>query len=177
MLQVATMRSASDAGGYHLIIGLAALAAVIQVLEGAVPSPLPGVKPGLANVITLIALLRHGPRIAAGVAITRVVAASLYLGTFLSPGFFLSTMGALAALVVGVTLHRLFAGRLSAIGLAAPMAVGHMAAQLAVAWALLLPGPGLLLLAPPLLSFALAAGLATGIIADRLMRRLEATAR
>jgi uncharacterized membrane protein len=171
------MRSASEADRQHLIIGLAALAAVIQVLEGALPSPLPGVKPGLANVITLVALLRHGPVVATGVAITRVVAASIYLGTFLSPGFLLSGAGALAALAVGVSLHRVTAGRLSAIGLAAPMAVGHMSAQLTLAWVLLLPGPGLLLLAPPLLSFALVAGLATGIIADRLMRRLEVTAR
>jgi heptaprenyl diphosphate synthase len=174
-----TMRSASEPTradrGPELIIGLAALAAVIQVMEVAIPSPVPGVKPGLANVITLIALLRHGPGVATAVAVTRVVAASLYLGTFLSPGFLLSAAGALAALAVGTALHRIAGDRLSAIGLAAPMALAHMTAQLAIAWVLLLPGPGLLLLAPPLLSFALVAGLATGIIADRLVRRLEAS--
>jgi len=171
------MRSPSDGSDTGLIIGLAALAAVIQVLEGAIPSPLPGVKPGLANVITLVALLRHGPRVATAVAVTRVVAASLYLGTFLSPGFMLSASGALAALAVGSLLHQASRGAFSAVGLAAPMAVAHMCTQLAVAWALLLPGRGLLLLAPPLLTLALVAGLATGIIADRLLRRLEATVR
>jgi uncharacterized membrane protein len=168
------MRSASESASLQLVIGLAALAAVIQVIEAAIPSPLPGVKPGMANVVTLLALLRHGSGVAMSVAITRVVAASLYLGTFLSPGFLLSMVGALAALIVGVALHRVTGGRLSAIGLAAPMALAHMVAQLSLAWILLLPGPGLLLLAPPLLSFALLAGVATGIIADRLMRRLEA---
>ena len=43
----------------RLIAGYAALAIVIHVLEAGFPSPVPGVKPGLANVVTLIVLLRR----------------------------------------------------------------------------------------------------------------------
>jgi heptaprenyl diphosphate synthase len=67
---------------------------------------LPGVKPGLANIITLIVLARHGWHQAVWVALLRVVAASLLLGQFLAPGFFLSLSGALASLaVMGAAQH------------------------------------------------------------------------
>src|SRR3569623_301247 len=44
----------------HRIAWLAALAITIHVAEGALPSPLPGVKPGLANVVTVIAPVQYG---------------------------------------------------------------------------------------------------------------------
>ncbi|MGB0956764.1 MAG: Gx transporter family protein, partial [Panacagrimonas sp.] len=43
----------------RLIAAFAALAIAIHVLEATFPSPVPGVKPGLANVVTLIVLLRY----------------------------------------------------------------------------------------------------------------------
>ena len=39
----------------HIIAWLAALAIAIHIIESAFPTPLPGVKPGLDNVVTLIA--------------------------------------------------------------------------------------------------------------------------
>ena len=52
----------------RLVAGFAALAIAIHILEAAFPSPLPGIKPGLANVVTLVVYLRHGLRLAAWVA-------------------------------------------------------------------------------------------------------------
>ena len=53
----------------------AALAAAVHVLEAGLPSPVPGIKPGLANIVTLIVLLRHGWRAAVVVTLLRVVLA------------------------------------------------------------------------------------------------------
>ena len=61
---------------------MAAFALGLSVLEAAIPSPLPGVKPGLANIITLIVLARYGWRAAAWVSILRVLAGGLVLGLF-----------------------------------------------------------------------------------------------
>ena len=61
---------------------LAALAITIHILESAVPTPLPGIKPGLANVVTVITLALFGWRIAAWVTLLRVLAASLLTGTY-----------------------------------------------------------------------------------------------
>ena len=168
-------RSASEAQVARedaLVAGFAALAVAVQVLESAVPMPLPGVKPGLANVIVLIVLLRHGLRLAVWVGMLRVVVGSLALGTFLSPGFMLSAGGALGSLAALAIVHGLGRGRVGALGLSGASALAHMSAQLGVAYALFLPHPALLQLAPALLSLALGLGIASGIIARNVLSRL-----
>ena len=77
----------------HHIARMAALALGLTVLEAAIPSPLPGVKPGLANIVILIVLARYGWRTAAWVSLLRVLAGGLLMGSFLSPGFFLGLSG------------------------------------------------------------------------------------
>ena len=44
----------------HRIAWLTALAITIHIMESALPAPVPGLKPGLANVITIIVLLQFG---------------------------------------------------------------------------------------------------------------------
>jgi heptaprenyl diphosphate synthase len=44
----------------HRIARYAAAAIALSVAEAALPSPLPGIKPGLANIIVLVVLARHG---------------------------------------------------------------------------------------------------------------------
>ncbi len=65
-----------------------------MLAEAAIPSPLPGVKPGLANIIVLLVLMRYGWRDAAWVGLLRVFAGSIVFGQFLAPGFFLALTGA-----------------------------------------------------------------------------------
>ena len=86
--------------GDHRVARHAAAAIVLTVAEAAIPLPLPGVKPGLANIVILVVLARWGWREAAWVALLRVFVGSLVLGQFLAPGFFLSLAGSLASLAV-----------------------------------------------------------------------------
>ncbi len=153
----------------HRIARYAAAAIALSVVEAAIPSPLPGVKPGLANIITLVVLTRHGWRTAAWVTLLRVLAGSLVLGQFLAPGFFLSLSGSLVSLaVLGAAMHlppRWF-GPVSQSLLAA---FAHIAGQLIVARLWLVPHDGLWHLTP---FFALAAtvfGLVNGLAASRLL--------
>ena len=158
----------------RLIAGFAALAIAIHILEAAFPSPLPGVKPGLANVITVIVLMRYGWYTAAWVAGLRVLAGSLLVGTFLSPTFIMSASGALAALAA-LWLARAAAGRwLGALGYSVCAALAHMGTQLLVAWKLFIPHPALLNLAPFLLTAALVFGIVSGVIAAIVLTRLDA---
>ncbi len=160
----------------RLIAGLAALAVVIHVLEAGFPSPVPGVKPGLANAVTLIVLMRHGWRAAVWVAALRVLAGSLLVGSFLAPGFWLSLSGAAASLLalgLGWGWNRtLPALRLSPLGLSVLAALAHMGGQFFVAWRVFLPHPGLLTLLPLLMSAALIFGAVTGAVAAGILRRL-----
>ncbi|MBI4756793.1 MAG: Gx transporter family protein [Betaproteobacteria bacterium] len=153
----------------HRIARYAAAAITLGVAEAAIPMPLPGVKPGLANIVILLVLLQHGWRDAAWVALLRVVAGSLVLGQFLAPGFFLSLAGACASLVllgVAQLLPRRWFGPVSHSILAA---FAHMAGQLALARAWLVPHDGVFLLAPVLGLAALVFGLANGLAVTRLL--------
>lgn len=152
---------------------LAALAIAIHVLEMGVPTPIPGVKPGLANVITVAALLLFGWRTALWVTLLRVVAGSLLIGSFLSPTFVLSLSGALGALAALGLAHGLLPrGSLSALGLSVLAALAHMLTQFIVAYWIFIPQPGLFLLLPPLMTAALLFGGLTGIIAQVMLQRM-----
>lgn len=143
---------------------LTALAITIHIAESALPSPLPGVKPGLANVVTIAVLLRFGWATAAWVNLLRVVAGSLLLGTFLSPTFLLSLSGALASSAVLWFSMRLPGRGCSAVGHSVLAALSHMGAQFWVVYAVFMPLPGLLHLLPVMMTLALGFGLFNGIL-------------
>lgn len=160
----------------RLVAGFAALAIVIHVIEAGFPSPVPGIKPGLANVVTLIVLTRHSLRLALWVALLRVLVGSLLVGSFMAPGFWLSLAGAgssLMVLALGTFWNRVAPPlRLSVLGLSVAAALAHMAGQFALAYGVFVPHPGLLRLLPPLMTAALLFGLATGAAAQAILRRL-----
>lgn len=149
----------------HRIAWLTALAITIHILESAFPSPLPGLKPGLANVITIAVLLQFGWRTAAWVSMLRVVCGSLLLGTFLSPTFILSLGGAVCSTGVLWFAQRLPGAGFSAIGYGVVAALAHMSGQFTLAWLLFIPHPAMWRLFPVLLTAALLFGIVSGIIA------------
>lgn len=155
------------------IAGFAALAIVIHLAESALPTPLPGFKPGLANIITLYVLLSYGWRTAAWVSLLRVVGGSLLLGTFLSPTFMLSLSGALASLgILAISSH--LPGRpFGPVGHSCLAAIAHMGGQFFTAYYLFMPHPALLSLLPILLSAALLSGIVGGIITHKVMKQMQ----
>ena len=160
----------------HRIARYAAAAIALSVVEAAIPMPLPGVKPGLANIITLIVLARYGWRDAVWVSLLRVVAGSLLLGQLLAPGFFLSLAGALASLIaLGVAMH-LPARGFGPVSQSLIAAFAHIAGQLAVARLWLVPHDGLLYLLPFFALAALLFGLANGLAAAKLLEEQPASA-
>ena len=157
----------------YRIAWLAALAITIHIAESALPSPLPGVKPGLANIITIVVLLRFGWRMAAWVSLLRVLGGSLLLGTFLSPTFLLSLGGAVAAMaLLGLAIHAPGRG-FSAFGYSILAAFAHMTAQFWLAYTLFIPHPGLLHLWPVLMTAALVFGVLNGMIAQLLLQETK----
>jgi heptaprenyl diphosphate synthase len=156
----------------RIVASFAALAVCIHILESAIPMPLPGVKPGLANVVILVLLLRYRFGIAAQVMALRVLVGSLLIGTFMTPTFWLSASGAVASLLLLGMLDYLLRDDIGPIGLAVAAAMAHMTGQVIVAWLVFVPHPGVLKLLPLLLTLALGLGIVTGIIAAGILRRL-----
>ena len=156
----------------HRIAQLAAAALGLTLLEAALPSPLPGVKPGLANIVTLVVLLHYGWRSAVWVSVLRVVAGSLLLGSFLSPGFVLSLSGALASLMMLGLAQALPARWFGAITLSILAALAHVSGQLAVVYFWLIPHSGIAYLIPIFAAAALLFGTLNGLAAAALLKRL-----
>lgn len=148
----------------------AAAAIAASLIEAAIPSPLPGVKPGLANIVILIVLARHGWRDAAWVSLLRVIAGSLLAGQFLAPGFFLAATGALVSLAVLGALQALPWRWLGPVGRSVAAAFAHIGGQLVLARLWLVPHDGLFNLAPVFFAAALVFGIVNGVVADRLLR-------
>lgn len=155
----------------------AALAISIHVLESALPSPIPGIKPGLANVVVIAVLVLYGWRDAAWVGMLRVLVGSLLIGTFLTPTFMLSLAGALSSLLVlGLAYYTsrcLPSWGVGPLGYSILAAQAHMLGQFMAAYLLLIPHPALFKLLPILLTAALVFGVISGIIAAAMIDKVQ----
>lgn len=154
----------------HRVARLAALAITLHLIESVIPTPLPGVKPGIANIVTLYVLYRFDFATAAWVSLLRVVASSLLLGNFLSPAFALSLTGALASLLILRCATLLPRHRFGPISLSVLAAFAHIAGQLLVVRLWLIPHAGVAYLIPVFAAAALFFGTVNGLIAARLLR-------
>ena len=114
----------------HQIAQLSAIAIGLSLIESVLPSPMPGVKPGIANIITLYAMYRFNFRTAIWVSILRVFATSLILGQFLSPTFMLSLAGSLLSLLTLYFSIKLPSRFFSPIGLSVLSSFAHITGQL-----------------------------------------------
>ncbi len=154
---------------------LTALALALSVAEGLVPVailfPLPGLRLGLANLVTVYALCRVGKRDALLILVTRCFLGSL-LGGNLSALAFSLTGGLLAYLVMLLLLR--FPG-LSLFGVSIGGAAAHNTGQILAAIAVLGSTAPLLYL-PPLLLASLATGAVTGAVSILLVRRVPQSA-
>jgi heptaprenyl diphosphate synthase len=152
------------------VAGLAAAAIGLTLAEAAIPLPIPGIKPGLANIVTLVVLYHYGWRTAAWVAGLRIVAGALALGQFLTPAFVLSLSGgvmSLAVLAAAMHLPRCWFGP---VALSLLAAFAHIGAQLLVVDVWLLPGASILGLLPLFLGAAWLTGLANGLATAHLLK-------
>ena len=155
----------------HRIAKLAALAIGLHLIESIVPSPLPGVKPGLANIITLYVLYRFDFATAAWVAFLRVFASSFLLGQFLSPTFVLSLSGAICSLLILAAAIKLPRKWFGPISLSILAAFAHIAGQLLVVRLWLIPHSAVAYLIPIFALAALTFGVINGLITCKLLSK------
>jgi heptaprenyl diphosphate synthase len=153
-----------------------ALALVLHLVEAFLPPlPLPGVRLGLANIVTLAVLALAGSGPALTVSLLRVLLGSLLAGTFGATAFWLSLAGAAASFLVMAALWRLPRPRFGFLGLSIAGAMSHNLAQL-LAYSLLAGLRGLSAYALLSAGAAIPTGLVVGYLAYwlcRLERRIE----
>lgn len=148
-----------------LVARLAALGVLLGVFESLLPLPL-GMKLGLANISTLVAAHLLGMRAAVAVSVLRIVAGSLFLGSFLSLGFFLSLLGGMSALLglwFANGLPKAWFGLVSASLFAA---FGHLVGQIMAVCAFGFPWESVRYVLPILLGVACISGVLNAVFAD-----------
>ena len=152
---------------------LVGLGVVLHRLEALLPLPTPWVKLGLANIMTLIALVFLGFRAALEVTLLRVLLGSVLGGTFLSPTFFLSLAGGLASVCIMGLLYRERRQAFSLVGISVAAAYAHTTAIFVCVFFLFIHQKVFFNLLPVFLTFSLVSGILTGLLANNITRHLS----
>ncbi|WP_371371536.1 Gx transporter family protein [Sporomusa aerivorans] len=158
-----------------LLALLVAMAATLHIVESwlPLPVPVPGAKLGLANIISLLAILMFGCKEAVYIAVARVLVGSLFGGSLLGPAFIMSMGGAISSIFVMGYFRQNYSQAFSLVGVSVAGAVTHNTAQILLA-AALVDSAGLLWYLPYLLLFAIPTGLFTGLAANYLVAKSPA---
>lgn len=148
-----------------------AIALTIFVIESYFPplAPIPGIKMGLANIVTLLVLILYNKRDSFLVLILRIILAGIFAGQAVS--FCYSLAGGVACFAVMAAFYKLLNGKhiilISMLG-----AVFHNLGQIAMAL-FLLKSASVFFYLPILMINGMITGFFTGSVASLLSKRLK----
>ncbi len=152
---------------------LAAYAIGLHGLERMIPAPVPWLRFGFANIITLTALILYGLRVAMTITLIRILIVSLLTGSFLGPGFVLSLGGGVASTLIMGGAYSLFSGIFSPVGIGLIGAMAHNLTQLSLAYLLFIRRiEAILFVAPLILFLGIITGLFNGMASGLLLKKL-----
>ncbi len=152
---------------------MVALGVILHRLEALLPLPSPWIKLGLANLMTLVALVYLGFKEAVIVTFLRVVIGSILGGTFLGPTFFLSLVGGIAAILMMGMLYKIGSNFISLISISILGAYTHTLVTTLCVYYFLIRESSFFTLLPFFFSLALLTGILTGSIANTLSRQMQ----
>ena len=146
------------------------IALIIYSVESMLPPlvPIPGIKLGLANVVTLVVLQNDSVKSTLLVLLARILLSTFFFGQAMSLMY--SLAGGLLCLLVMALSHKLLRGRYTFIT-SIFGALSHNLGQLIVAL-LLTAVPGVLVYCPFLMLSGIITGLFTGLCAHFIQRYL-----
>ena len=148
---------------------LCAIALTIFMIEAQIPSvvPIPGVKLGLSNIVTVFSVFVLGPGEAAAILFGRIFLGAVFAGNFSS--ILYSASGGLLAILVTIALRRILtkqqlwiAGCLGAIA----HSVGQMTAAV-----LVMGTVSIAIYLPLMIVCSIVTGIFTGLCAQLLVNR------
>ena len=148
---------------------LTAIALTIFMVEAQIPAlvPIPGIKLGLSNIITVFAVFALGPREAASILFVRIFLGAVFAGNFST--ILYSGAGGFCAILVTIGLRRLLSNQqlwvAGALG-----AVAHSIGQMAMA-VLIAGTPALAVYLPVMILCSVITGLFTGLCAQLVLNR------
>ena len=152
-----------------LLALLSAIALTIFLVEAQIPAlvPIPGVKLGLANIVTVFTVFVLGPREGAAVLFVRIFLGAVFAGNFST--LFYSAAGGVCAIGVTILLRKILTNKqLWVAGCLG--AVAHSIGQMAMA-VLLTGTPSLAVYLPVMIAISIVTGLFTGLCTQFLVNR------
>lgn len=147
-----------------------ALAMIFSYIESMIPLSfsIPGIKIGLANIVTMVLLFTLGIKEAATVSLIRILLSSILFGNMSMMLF--SMAGSVLSLAVMVLTKK--TGKFSIMGVSISGGVSHNVGQI-VAAMLILRSNSILIYLPVLIISGLAAGVITGMAAAVITKRIS----
>ncbi len=148
---------------------LTAIALTIFMVEAQIPAlvPVPGVKLGLSNIVTVFTVFAIGAWEGAAVLAARIFLGAVFAGNFST--IFYSAAGGGLAILVTIGLKRLL--KKKQLWVAGCLgAVAHSVGQMAMAVALTAT-PGLVVYLPVMIAVSIVTGSFTGLCAQFLLER------
>ena len=148
---------------------LTAIALTIFMVEAQIPAlvPIPGIKLGLANIVTVFVVFAIGSKEAAAVLFVRIFLGAVFAGNFST--IFYSAAGGICAIFVTILLKKILTRKqlwvAGALG-----AIAHSIGQMAMAIALT-GTPGLIAYLPVMIVVSILTGTFTGLCAQLLVNR------
>jgi len=151
-------------------------ALALHVIERLIPMPvpIPGVKIGLANIITLFTLIILGFKEAVIVVVGRTFLGSLFGGG--PSAFFFSIVGGLASTVVMALLYKRFSGFFSLPTISIIGAITHNIGQIGVA-SLIVNNAALFYYLPVLIISGMITGFFIGLVVKFTLKPLSSLIR
>lgn len=150
---------------------LVSIAIVLSIIESAISSfffIIPGVKLGLANIVTLVVLYFYGRKEAFITLIARVLLVGLIYSGLFSTSFWISLAGGLVALITMILLSYT---KFSIYSISVSGSLMHMVGQLSIA-IFLLSTETLIYYLPIMIMLSVPTGILTGFLAKKVIEIL-----
>jgi heptaprenyl diphosphate synthase len=160
---------------FHIAL-LAAYAIGIHSVEKLIPTPIPWLRFGFANIITLTTLILYGLKAGMTITLIRIFIVSLFTGTFLGPAFVLSLGGGVSSTLIMWMAMVLFGRLFSPIGLSLFGALTHNIAQLFLAYLFFVRRlEAIIFISPIIILLGIITGTFNGIVTRLIIKRVKET--
>ena len=157
------------------LVAFVLLALYFSLFETVIPKPFPWMKLGLANLATIIVLVKFDKKMAFEVLFLRILIQGMMIGTLFTPGFFISLTSGIISTGVMCLLYN-FRKHISLVAISIVSALTHNIVQLIVVYFLLfrnvdIMGRSIFIFILIFLGIGVVSGGIIGIIATKLRLR------
>ena len=152
---------------YGMLIGLAFIFSYLEAIIP-IPIPIPGVKLGMANLVTIVGLYTVGIRGTVAISLIRIILVGFTFGN--ASSMIYSLAGGVVSLVLMILVRK--TNLFSQVGVSITGGIGHNIGQLAIA-AVVVQTSGVFYYLPFLMAAGVVAGAVIGLLGGLVTERIR----